>query len=401
MFKNIINSFKGKKLIHDLHRDYNVNVFINPLDLDDELVKQIKAVATHPARVDQVVILPDSHLGYGMPIGCVIATKDAVIPNAVGVDIGCSMSLVKTSLRREDITRDDLNKIVAEIYKVIPVGTNHNKEKQHSELFNMDWSNTVICQQEYESAQYQLGTLGGGNHFIEIQEGADGYIYIMIHSGSRNLGYRVCKYYNKLAEELCNRYYHKDVVKNQLAFLPRETAEFKLYMDEMALCKEFAIENHKIMQNKVAIVIASVLNKYMTFNTPIITTHNYATWEHIFDKNVIVHRKGAIGVRQGTKAIIPGSQGTASYVVVGLGNPASLYSASHGSGRKMSRAKAKQNLNLRDEQALMKDIVHTMDTTDKLEEAPSAYKDIEDVIKRESMLVKPVLKLKPIAVVKG
>lgn len=405
MLKNIVNLIKNKYELYNLHVNYDVNAFINPLDLDEELIKQIKGVSTHPARVGHVVILPDSHLGYGMPIGCVLATKDAVVPNAVGVDIGCSMSLVRTSLKRDDVSLEELNRIVDEIYRTVPVGQNHNKEKQNSKVFNKElypaWDNTVICKQEYESAQYQIGTLGGGNHFIEIQVGEDGYIYIMIHSGSRNLGYKVCKYYNKIAEDLCNRYYHKDVVKNQLAFIPKGLDEYDAYTAEMNLCKEFAKENHLSMQTRVAYAIVKVLNRDITFSEPILTTHNYATYEHIDGQNLMIHRKGAISAREGVKAIIPGSQGTSSYLVEGLGNPASLYSASHGSGRKMSRAKAKSNLNLSVEQARMGDIVHRIKSIEDLEEAPSAYKDIEDVIKRESMLVKPVMKLRPIAVVKG
>ena len=390
----------------------NVNFFIRESELnnDEALLKQIESVVNHPARVAKVCIMPDCHLGYGMPIGCVLATRDAVIPNAVGVDIGCTMSLVKTSLHKEDISAEFLNRVLGGskqypggIYANIPVGLKHNSKKQDSPIFaEVDrWFNTTICKEEYESAQHQLGTLGGGNHFIEIQEGDDGSIYIMIHSGSRNLGYKVCQYYNKIAEELCEKYFQYEVVQNKLAFLPKGTKEYLDYMDEMNLCIDFARENHLLMQKKITGIIQHVYDGEVQFSTPLITTHNYATFENHWGMNVLVHRKGAIMVREGIRAIIPGSQGTASYVVEGLGNPASLCSASHGSGRKMSRKKAKEELNLKEEQAKMSGIVNRMNNVGDLEEAPSAYKDIEDVIKQESMLVQPILKLRPLAVVKG
>lgn len=399
-------------LMKDKLSELGVNAFINYKELEDvELMQQIQAVSEHPARVGKVGIMPDAHLGYGMPIGCVLATKGAVIPNAVGVDIGCSMSLVKTSLKKEDITEEDLKRIVGGskeypggIYGNIPVGQRHNSTKQDSPIFAAydDWCLCVgVCLNEIESAQYQIGTLGGGNHFIEIQVGDDDSIYIMIHSGSRNLGYKVCSYYNKLAEELCTKFFQHDVVKHKLAFLPSDTKEYYQYMDEMNLCMRFAKENHLLMQKKIAGIINHVMGENVTFEEPLITTHNYAAFENHFGQNVLVHRKGAIMAREGVEAIIPGSQGTSSYVVRGLGNAASLCSASHGSGRKMSRRKAKEELNLAEEQKLMEGIIHRMDNESSLEEAPSAYKDISDVLRQEATLVEPILKLRPLAVVKG
>lgn len=390
-------------LKQELLSTMDVNTYINLDDLDEDLMDQIKNVSSHPARALPVIILPDSHLGYGMPIGCVLATKGAVVPNSVGVDIGCSMSLVKTSVRKEEVTTEQLETLVSNIYNTIPVGTNHNKEKQSSPLFDevRRWSETTVCSNEFESAQYQLGTLGGGNHFIEIQEGTDGFIYIMIHSGSRNLGYKVCEYYNKMAEDKCTRWFHSDVVENKLAFFPKGSPWYDKYMKEMSICLDFAKANHFLMQRKVQQCMNLTLGKDIEYGEKIYTRHNYASMEHHHNQNVLVHRKGAILVREGMKAIIPGSQGTASYVVEGLGNPASLCSASHGSGRKMSRRRAKAELSLADEQAKMTGIIHRMNSVDALEEAPSAYKDIEDVIQLESALVKPVLKLKPLAVVKG
>ena len=378
-------------------------------NLEDEALQQAINLANHPCIIDHVVLCPDAHSGFGMPIGGVIAVEDAVIPNAVGVDIGCSMSVISTDVKVDNISEDQLRRIVGGakgypggIRAAIPVGQNHNKTKQDHVIFadRERWNNTNVCKDEIESAQYQLCSLGGGNHFIELQAGDDGFLYIMIHSGSRNLGYKVGNYYNKIAEDLCTKWKQHDVVKNQLAFLPRGTKEFDDYMNEMKICLDFAKANHELMQNKIIDICKHVIPEF-DWLAKIYTRHNYASIEHVMDRDLFVHRKGAIRAREGEIAIIPGSQGTSSYIVEGLGNPASFYSASHGAGRKMSRTAAKANLSLKDEQARMAGIVHNITSEAQLDEAPSAYKDIDEVIKLESDLVKPITKLRPLAVVKG
>ena len=378
-------------------------------NIEESAMEQAINLATPPCVVDHVVLAPDAHSGFGMPIGGVIAVEDAIIPNAVGVDIGCSMSLMRTNLSVEDINEELLRKIIGGakgypggIRANIPVGMSHNKVKQDHELFSHHdaWNNTVICKEELESAQYQLCSLGGGNHFIEIQAGDDNCVYIMIHSGSRNLGYKVGNYYNKVAEELCTKWKQNDVVKNKLAFLPRGTAEFDAYVREMNICLDFAHANHQLMQDKIVEICEHIIPNFCIIGT-YFTRHNYCAIEHHMGRDLFIHRKGAIRARQGEHAIIPGSQGTASYLVCGMGNEASFTSASHGSGRKMSRTAAKANLSLKDEQARMAGIVHNINSVDQLDEAPSAYKDIEEVIKLESDLVTPVVKFKPLAVVKG
>lgn len=378
-------------------------------DLEESAVEQAINLSNHPCVVDHVVVCPDGHSGYGMPIGGVIAVEDAIIPNAVGVDIGCSMSLMRTNLSVEDVNEELLRKIIGGakgysggIRANIPVGQNHNKTKQDHEIFaHRDlWENTTICKEELESAQYQLCSLGGGNHFIEIQAGDDNLVYIMIHSGSRNLGYKVGNYYNKLAEELCTKWRQNEVVKNKLAFLPRGTVEFDTYVREMNICLDFALVNHQLMQQKITEICEHIIPNFCIVGK-YFTRHNYCAIEHHMNRDLFIHRKGAIRARQDEYAIIPGSQGTASYLVCGKGNEASFTSASHGSGRKMSRTAAKANLSLKDEQARMSGIVHNIKSVDQLDEAPSAYKDIEEVIKLESDLVTPVVKFRPLAVVKG
>lgn len=364
--------------------------------LEDSALEQAINLAKHSRIVKPVVLCPDAHSGYGMPIGGVIAIRDAVIPNAVGVDIGCSMTASKISLKNAEVSRDDLRKVIDIIKSKVPVGKNHHKEPQADDLFDDKerWDSTNVCSNEYESAKHQLGTMGGGNHFIEIQVDEEGYLWYMVHSGSRNLGYKVGNYYNKVAENLCLRWGYESEVKNMLAFLPKGDPAYADYMKEMGICLEFAYANHKHMQHVIEGAFETIFGD-VSFSSPIYTRHNYASAED----GLMVHRKGAIRADEGLH-IIPGSQGTASYIVEGLGNPVSLCSASHGSGRVMSRTAARKSLSLDEEQSKMSGIIHGMTSVDKLDEAPSAYKDIDEVIRLEEDLVKPVHKLKPVAVIK-
>ena len=377
--------------------------------IDELTLRQATHVAKHPCVVGHVALAPDAHCGFGVPIGCILAADNAVIPNAVGVDIGCSMSACKTNIAAAELSRELLQNIVGTnagrktgVFAAIPVGFNHHKEPQSHPLFEDAelWASTRICRDELDSARYQLGTMGGGNHFIELQADEDGCLWYMIHSGSRNLGNKVGTYYNKLAEQLCTLYRQEEVVKNRLAFLPGGTEEYELYVREMQLCMDFAQANHERMQQ----LLEAVLREHIPaieFGERLYTRHNYAAREHHLGRNLWIHRKGAVLAREGVRAIIPGSQGTASYIVEGLGNPRSFCSASHGSGRVMSRTQAQQQLSLENELARMSHVVHTMSTQSQLDEAPSAYKDIEEVMQQEADLVRPVVKLRPLAVIKG
>lgn len=377
--------------------------------IDDAALRQAMNVAKHPCVVNHVALAPDAHCGFGVPIGCIIAVDNAVIPNAVGVDIGCSMSACRTNIRAAEISRDLLCRIMGTtqgsktgLYAAIPVGPNHHTQRQQHPIFDEveRWQNTRICREEYDSAQFQLGTMGGGNHFIELQTDEEGVLWYMIHSGSRNLGNKVGTYYNKIAMDLCTCFRHETVVKNQLSFLPRGTEEYELYVREMQLCMDFAKANHDKMQE----LLQAELCKHIPgieFEPPLYTRHNYAAQEHHFGRDLWIHRKGAVLAQEGMRAIIPGSQGTASYIVEGLSNPRSFCSASHGSGRVLSRSQAQQTLSLETEQERMKDIVHNMHSQSQLDEAPSAYKDIEEVMQQEADLVRPLVRLRPLAVIKG
>lgn len=369
---------------------------------EEGAVQQAINISKHPWLIGNVCLMPDTHEGYGMPIGGVVALDGAVCPNMVGVDIGCGMLAVKTSLT--DISVDDLKSILGLIRKTIPVGFNHHKDKQEHPIFEDEsvWENSIICKQEFQSAQKQLGTLGGGNHFIEIQKGSDGFIWYMIHSGSRNLGKKVADYYNQRAEELCKIWKQDELIKNKLCILPADTKDFILYQKEMNMCLAFSNANRSLMSKFIKDSFIEVI-KDVKFEDEINIQHNYASLEHHFGKNVWVHRKGATLARANTIGIIPGSQGTSSYIVMGKGNEASLCSCSHGAGRKMSRKKAREELDLENEKKVLDDkgILHAIRGVEDLDEASSAYKDIDVVMSEQQDLVEILVRLEPLAVIKG
>lgn len=361
-------------------------------------IEQAKNLANLPFIYRQVCLMPDTHQGYGMPIGGVIATQNVIIPNAVGVDIGCGMIAVKTSLK--EIDAETLKKVLGQIRAKIPVGFNHRKEP--TEL-DAPHENCPIVQREYDSAKYQLGTLGGGNHFIEIQKGSDGHIWFMIHSGSRNLGKQVADYYNKEAAKL-NEKWHTAVPKEwQLAFLPAGTDLFNSYIKEMMYCLNFAYQNRIKMAADIRNIFSGIFGS--SFEVLEVTNihHNYASLEEHHGEKVWVHRKGATSATEGETGIIPGSQGTKSYIVRGKGNPESFMSCSHGAGRRMGRKEAVRSLDFEEEKKKLdeKGILHAIRSKDDLEEAAGAYKDIDIVMAEQADLVDILVELQPLAVVKG
>ena len=367
--------------------------------------QQISNLCSLPFVFRHLALMPDLHWGKGMPIGTVLATKDVVIPNAVGVDIGCGMCAVKTYIKVETIEQEVLRKqIMRGIRKQIPLGMEHHKEAQEEKYMpaNHDVDSMTIVKRQYVSATKQVGTLGGGNHFIELQSDDEGWLWIMIHSGSRNLGKQVCDYYSRVAMILNERYFSSVKPELNLPFLPLKTKEFNEYWSEMQYCIDFGLCNRKLIMQRIEEVISDAIPN-VEFEPMINIAHNYAAWETHFDEACIVHRKGATSAKMGEIGIIPGSQGTSSYIVEGLGNPLSFMSCSHGAGRVMSRTEAVKSLNLAEEIQKLdeKGIVHAIRCQEDLEEASSAYKNIEEVIGQETDLVKIRTHLFPIAVIKG
>lgn len=385
------------KVIYEEGQRIPVKLWLD--DIEDGALKQAINLSKLPFAFKHIAIMPDSHQGYGMPIGGVMATRGVVVPNAVGVDIGCGMCATRIA-NLYHISIEDLKKIMGVIRERIPVGFDHHKDAVGWDGFDRA-PDVQIIQKELTSSRKQLGTLGGGNHFIEIQKGNDDNIWIMLHSGSRNFGFKIAHEYHKTAQALCARWF-SELPDPDLAFLPIETREAKEYLCAMNYALEFARENRRRMM----IVIQEVINQYINnteFDEMIDIHHNYAVWENHYGTNVIVHRKGATSAREGQIGIIPGSQGTKSYIVRGRGNSESFMSCSHGAGRRMGRKAAQHDLNLEDEKRKLDEmgIIHSVRTINDLDEAPGAYKDIDVVMENQKDLVETVVELTPLGVIKG
>lgn len=370
-------------------------------DLEDGALEQAKNLANLPFAYKHIPLMPDSHQGYGMPIGSILATKNVIVPNAVGVDIGCGMCALRTTLT--DLTSEDIKQVFKLARTLIPLGKERQlKNQDNSALPEITEKNTPIVFSQYKKSLKQLGTLGGGNHFIELQKGDDGFIWIMIHSGSRNLGYTVAKHYNNIATRLNGLYHSSVTVRQELAFLPINTPEAKLYFNEMNYCVKFALENRKLMLQRMIDSLHAIKGEF-EYGSIINESHNFAAWENHFGKNVIVHRKGATKAEKGDIGMIPGSQGTSSYIVKGLGNVESFKSCSHGAGRKMGRKQAIRELDFDKEinNLNAQGIVHSIQRKEDLDEAPSSYKDIDVVMENQKDLVSILVKLTPLGVLKG
>lgn len=373
--------------------------------VEESAMRQIENLAMLPFLYHHLAIMPDVHTGMGMPIGGVLACEDVVIPNAVGVDIGCGMCAVKSNIKASEIPVDVMRKgILRGIRRSIPLGMDHHKNPQDEQYMPQghDIDRMVIVKQRQASALREVGTLGGGNHFIELQKDEDDNLWVMIHSGSRNLGKRVCDYYNQQAQKLNKSWFTMVPSEFNLAFLPRDNKLFGDYWAEMKYCVDFALCNRRLMMQRIQEIITDAIAD-VEFEPMINIAHNYAAVENHFDKDVVVHRKGATLATRGTVGIIPGSQGTASYIVEGLGNPDSFCSCSHGAGRVLSRTAAIKTLDMAREveQLEAKGIIHAIRTKNDMQEATGAYKDIDAVIANQADLVKVRTRLLPVAVIKG
>ena len=392
----------------------------NKEDLEESCLEQAIHLANLPFIHKWVALMPDTHTGKGMPIGGVIATEDVIIPNAVGVDIGCGMIFTPTNIKLSDVKEimtgngSLIQAIIGDILRNIPVGVNRHKTKQPSKVLDKALTEMRLYEKNQElvplieDAYYQVGTLGGGNHFIELQVDEEGYLGIMIHSGSRYLGKSICDYFHNMATEL-NKQWHSEVPEEyRLAFLPVNTKEGKQYINWMKLALDYAYENRQKMMERTMEIVSKYVEKYagitVEYGETINCHHNYAALENHFGKNVWVHRKGATRVREGEIAVIPGAMGSYSYVVEGLGNPESFCSSSHGAGRNYSRTGAKKAFSVEQVMVDLKEqdvILGKHKKGDVAEECRFAYKDIDMVMENQKDLVKPVKKLKTVGVVKG
>lgn len=389
-------------------------------DLEAGCLEQAYHLMQLPFLHKWVCLMPDTHAGMGMPIGGVIAAKDVVIPNAVGVDIGCGMAYVGTNIPVEVLKTtmtgngNLLQGMVGDILRNIPVGFAHHKTEMP--CYTMDTAFAEFSRYEengellgqLEAGYYQIGTLGGGNHFIELQEDEKGLLSVMLHSGSRHFGKSVCDYFHHKARELNARWYSQVPDSFRLAFLPVETKEGRQYLDWMELAMGFARENREKMMLAVKAILEKWIGRYtelsLEYREEINCHHNYAALEKHYGENVWVHRKGAVRARNGELTVIPGAMGSFSYVVMGKGNPESFCSSSHGAGRAYSRKGAMNAFTCEEVLVDLKDrgvILGKKNKRDVAEESRFAYKDIDLVMENQQDLVTPVRRLRTIGVVKG
>ena len=369
-------------------------------ELEEGALAQARNLANLPFTFQWVAIMPDSHEGYGMPIGGVLAARDVVIPNGVGVDIGCGVAAVRTTVESESLSRDELGKMMKLMREQIPLGFKHHRERKEWEGFRRAPVVPVI-QEELDAARYQLGTLGSGNHFLELQRGDDGYLWLMLHSGSRNFGLKIAREYHGQALRHCQKE-GIPLVDKELAWLPVTGREGREYLAAMNFALEFARASRGAMMEKMKQAVGAV-RKGAGFTETLDVHHNYAAKEVHYGEEVFVHRKGATSAKAGEAGIIPGSQGTKSYVVEGKGHPESFMSCSHGAGRKLGRKQAIRELDMEKEKKFLEDqgILHSLRHQRDLEEAAGAYKDIEEVMAHQAELVDIKVTLTPLAVIKG
>ncbi|AJT66161.1 RtcB family protein [Streptomyces chattanoogensis] len=385
-----------------------IRMWTDPAAVEDVAMQQLRNVATLP-WIKGLAVMPDVHYGKGATVGSVIAMRGAVCPAAVGVDIGCGMSAVKTSLTANDLP-GDLSRLRSKIEQVLPVGRGmHDAPVDPARLHGVataGWGDfwarfdgvAEAVKFRHERATKQMGTLGGGNHFWEFCIDADQAVWIMLHSGSRNIGKELAEYHMGVAQKLPQ---NQGLVDRDLAVFIADTPQMAAYRNDLFWAQEYAKHNREIMMALTQDVIRREFKKAkVTFEEVISCHHNYVAEERYDGMDLLVTRKGAIRAGSGEFGIIPGSMGTGSYIVRGLGNPASFNSASHGAGRKMSRNAAKKRFSTRDLEEQTRGVECRKDSG-VIDEIPGAYKPIEKVMEQQRDLVEVVAHLKQVVCVKG
>ncbi|HEX7606023.1 MAG TPA: RtcB family protein [Usitatibacter sp.] len=381
------------------------------LELEPDAIEQIRQVSQLPILAGPVAVMPDVHLGKGATVGTVIPTRAAIVPAAVGVDIGCGMLAVKTNLTAKDLP-ENLNKVRAQIERDVPVGFGFHKEalqpgsvlatrmENLGERFPKLRIMEVVGNRSTGRVWRQLGSLGGGNHFVEICLDSESSVWIMLHSGSRGIGNAIGQAAIGMAKEVAERI-DRALPHRDLAWLDEGTPEFESYVEGLSWSQEYASLNRDLMLQLVHKALEKSLGREVKLLGEVTNCHhNYARVEEHFGENVWVTRKGAVSARAGELGIIPGSMGAKSFIVRGKGNEAAYSSCSHGAGRAMSRSRARKLFTREDLKAQTAGVECRKDEG-VIDEIPSAYKDIDRVMAAQSDLVEIVATLKQILCVKG
>lgn len=380
-------------------------------------MQQLRNLASLPFVHSHIAGMADVHWGRGATVGSVIATKQAIVPAAVGVDIGCGMMAVRTSLTASQLP-DSLSEIRAEIERAVPKGFESSQSANHAkggwaitpnaiartwyDRFEERWRAIVAKHPKVQGkTSDQLGSMGGGNHFIEICLDEEQRVWAMLHSGSRGTGNRIGTYFIDAAKEaIAKQRLDFHLADKDLAFLTEGSQLFDDYIEAMSFAQDYAMANRELMMGRVLDALRKHLPPFKTEKQAINCHHNYATRETHFGEQVWVTRKGAVRAGEGELGIIPGSMGTGSFIVEGLGNADSFHSCSHGAGRVMSRGQAKKLISLDDHKAAMKGIECRVDAG-VLDESPAAYKDIGAVMDAQTDLVAIRHRLRQVVNVKG
>ncbi|MEU5596909.1 RtcB family protein [Streptomyces sp. NPDC020298] len=385
-----------------------IRMWTDPATVEDVALQQLRNVATLP-WIKGLAVMPDVHYGKGATVGSVIAMQGAVCPAAVGVDIGCGMSAVKTSLTANDLP-GDLSRLRSKIEQAIPVGRGmHEDPVDPGRLHGFPtggwddfWARfdgvAEAVKFRHDRAEKQIGTLGSGNHFVEVCTDSIGSVWLMLHSGSRNIGKELAEHHIGVAQKLPH---NQGLVDRDLAVFVADTPQMVAYRNDLFWAQEYAKYNRTIMMALLKDVVRREFKKAKpTFEPEISCHHNYVSEERYEGMDLLVTRKGAIRAGSGEYGIIPGSMGTGSYIVKGLGNEKSFNSASHGAGRRMSRNAAKRRFSTRDLEEQTQGVECRKDSG-VVDEIPGAYKPIEQVIDQQRDLVEVVAKLKQVVCVKG
>lgn len=377
-----------------------IKVWTDVSGMEPQALDQLYRMSRLPFIHEHIAVMPDVHVGKGATVGSVIATKGAIIPAAVGVDIGCGMLAAQTNLKSSNLP-DSLLNLRNEIENRVPVGKASHKNNAYGKDLNF---NNLSVYKELgakitDRAMTQIGTLGGGNHFIELCLDEKENVWIMLHSGSRNIGNEVASLHISFAKGEMKKHFI-NLEDPDLAYLSEQTQEFKNYVNDVFWCQEYALKNRQKMFDNIVESIIKVYPDLKIIGQVTSCHHNYVSVEKHFGENVYVTRKGAIKADNGDIGIIPGSMGTKSYIVKGKGHPDSFNSCSHGAGRKMSRTKAGKFFTVKDLIEQTKGVECRKDSG-VLDEIPGAYKDIEQVMKNQQDLVEVTATLKQIMCIKG
>jgi tRNA-splicing ligase RtcB len=386
-------------------------------EIEAETFQQVRDIGSLDVAV-RVAVMPDAHKGYGMPIGCMLATDGAVVPYAVGVDIGCGMIAAKTTLGLGDVTPKRVRRTLEGIYRRVPVGQPTRRDRkqgsfdtrQDSVALREWWADggeaDPVLRSSRERADRQVGTLGGGNHFVELQADTDGALWLMLHTGSRSFGKAVCDRWHAEALDRCASA-GIDLPSRELAYLDTQEDAGRSYLRDMGYAMRYAEESRARIYEQCVEALRDTFGE-LAVTQFIETHHNFAAIETRAAGELVVHRKGAVRTTDADGAsilvTIPGSMQTGSYIGLGKPSPLALDTCSHGAGRKLGRnavRKANVSVDIKSEMSGQGICLVCPEDADTLDESGRAYKDIEDVMRRQRDLVEPVVKLRPLGVVKG